>query len=103
MKSSVYSMCAIFAGVLWGIISVFLKGLYAVGFSALQVMFLRAFISCLFMGFYLFFKDNSLLKFALKDIWMFLGSGVVSLSFFMHPLFLFYYCLFFCLRKKLLL
>lgn len=82
MKSSVYSMCAIFAGVLWGIISVFLKGLYAVGFSALQVMFLRAFISCLFMGFFLFFKDKSLLKFDLKDIWMFLGSGVVSLSFF---------------------
>ena len=82
MKSSVYSMCAIFAGVLWGIISVFLKGLYAVGFSALQVMFLRAFISCLFMGFFLFFKDKSLLKFDLKDIWMFLGSGVVSLTFF---------------------
>ncbi|MBO5137601.1 MAG: EamA family transporter [Spirochaetaceae bacterium] len=82
MKFSVYSFCTIFAGVLWGIISIFLKGLYASSFSALQVMFLRGFISSLLMGIFLFFKDKTLLKFELKDIWMFLGTGVVSLTFF---------------------
>ena len=70
MKNSVYSMFVIFAGVLWGIISIFLKGLYSAGFSALQVMFFRGFISSVFMAIFLFVKDKSLLKFKLKDIWL---------------------------------
>ena len=82
MKNSVYSMFAILAGVLWGIISIFLKGLYSAGFSALQVMFFRGFISSVFMAIFLFVKDKSLLKFKLKDIWLFLGTGVISLTFF---------------------
>ena len=82
MKSSSYSMFAILAGVLWGIISIFLKGLYSAGFSPLQVMFFRGFISSVFMAVFLFIKDKSLLKFAIKDIWMFLGTGVISLTFF---------------------
>ena len=75
-------MFAILAGVLWGIISIFLKGLYSAGFSALQVMFFRGFFSSVFMAVFLFIKDKSLLKFAIKDIWMFLGTGVISLTFF---------------------
>lgn len=82
MKNSVYPMFVIFAGVLWGIISIFLKGLYSAGFSALQVMFFRGFISSVFMAIFLFVKDKSLLKFKLKDIWLFLGTGVISLTFF---------------------
>ena len=66
MKSSFYSMCAILAGILWGIISIFLKGLYAVGFSALQVMFFRGLFSSFFMAIFLFIKDKNLLK--IKDI-----------------------------------
>ena len=82
MKKSVYSMFVILSGVLWGIISIFLKGLYSAGFSALQVMFFRGFISSVFMAIFLFVKDKSLLKFKLKDIWLFLGTGVISLTFF---------------------
>lgn len=82
MKSSCYSLFVILAGVLWGIISVFLKGLYSMEFTALQVMFFRGFISSIFMGIFLLIKDRSLLKFELKDIWMFLGTGVISLTFF---------------------
>ena len=82
MKNSVYSMFVILSGVLWGIISIFLKGLYSAGFSALQVMFFRGFISSVFMAIFLFVKDKSLLKFKLKDIWLFLGTGVISLTFF---------------------
>ena len=82
MKNSVYSMFVILSGVLWGIISTFLKGLYSAGFSALQVMFFRGFISSVFMAIFVFVKDKSLLKFKLKDIWLFLGTGVISLTFF---------------------
>ena len=82
MKSSFYSMCAILAGILWGIISIFLKGLYAAGFSALQVMFFRGLFSSFFMAIFLFIKDKNLLKINLKDIWIFLGTGVISLTFF---------------------
>ena len=55
-------MCAILAGILWGIISIFLKGLYAAGFSALQVMFFRGLFSSFFMAIFLFIKDKNLLK-----------------------------------------
>ena len=82
MKTSVYFAFTICAGVLWGIISIFLKGLYSAGFSALQVMFFRGFISSVFMAIFLFIKDKSLLKFKLKDIWLFVGTGVISLTFF---------------------
>lgn len=82
MKNSIYVMFTISAGILWGIISIFLKGLYEVGLTALQVMFLRGFISSFIMGFFLLIKNKHLLKIQLKDIWMFVGTGVISLTFF---------------------
>lgn len=79
---NIYAISTILAGVLWGLISIFLKNLSGAGFTSLQVMFIRSAVSAVLLFFVLFFKNKKLLKIELKDIWMFLGTGVVSLTFF---------------------
>lgn len=79
---NIFTLCTIFAGVLWGTISVFLKNLSSSGLSLIQITACRAVFSSFFLFVYFFVKDKSLLKIKLKDIWMFVGTGVVSLTFF---------------------
>ena len=77
-----FTLCTILAGVLWGTISVFLKSLSSSGLSLIQITACRAIFSSFFLFVYFFVKDKNLLKIKLKDIWMFVGTGVVSLTFF---------------------
>lgn len=79
---NVFTLCTIFAGVLWGTISVFLKNLSSSGLSLIQITACRAIFSSFFLFVYFLVKDKNLLKIKLKDIWMFVGTGVVSLTFF---------------------
>lgn len=78
----IYSVFTILAGVLWGIISVFVRSLTAYGFSSLQIMLFRAVISAVILFIFLLIKDRNLLKIQIKDLWMFIGTGVISLTFF---------------------
>lgn len=77
-----YAISTILAGILWGMISVFLKPLSAAGLTSPQILMLRGIVSALMLLIFLFIKDKSLLKISLKDIWMFIGTGVISLTFF---------------------
>ena len=70
------------AGTCWGIISIFVRHLNAMGFSALQVGALRNLLAAVIVVLWLALTDRSLLKFRLRDLWLFLGTGVVSLAFF---------------------
>ena len=79
---NIFTLCTIFAGVLWGTISVFLKNLSSSGLSLIQITACRAVFSSFFLFVYFLVKDKNLLKIKLKDIWMFVGTGVVSLTFF---------------------
>lgn len=77
-----YTVSTVLAGVLWGVISLFIKPLAAAGFSTLSITLCRALISALILFIFMFIKDKSLFKIELKDIWMFAGTGVISLTFF---------------------
>lgn len=77
-----YTLSTILAGVLWGTISVFLKTLDTAGFGTLSIMLCRALISAVILFLFIFFKDKSLFKIELKDLWMFMGTGIISLTFF---------------------
>lgn len=79
---NIFTLCTIFAGVLWGTISVFLKNLSSSGLSLIQITACRAVFSSFFLFVYFLVKDKNLLKIKVKDIWMFVGTGVVSLTFF---------------------
>ena len=82
IRKNLFIFFTIFSGVLWGIISLFLKPLVSSGLSSVQVNFLRGLFSSIFMFIFLLIKDKKLLKISLKDIWMFLGTGVLSFTFF---------------------
>ncbi len=82
MKKSIPILCICTAAVLWGCIGVFYKQFSTIGFSGLQVVFLRVFTAAVFMAGYIFIKDRTLFNIRLTDLWMFIGTGVVSLAFF---------------------
>jgi DME family drug/metabolite transporter len=76
----VFSVLA--AGTLWGIISLFIRRLSAHGFTALQIMTVRASFSVPLAAAVLLVKDRCLFRIHLRDVWMFAGTGILSLAFF---------------------
>ena len=77
-----YVFYTILAGCLWGMISIFLRPLEAAGLTTMQILMLRGVLSSVMLLIFLLIKDRQQLKIRLKDIWMFIGTGVVSLTFF---------------------
>lgn len=70
------------AGTLWGMIGYFVRSLQSSGLSSMQIVSVRMVISAvIFCVFALLFK-RSLFKIKLKDIWCFIGTGVVSVAVF---------------------
>ncbi|MGD6961507.1 DMT family transporter [Fictibacillus phosphorivorans] len=67
---------------LWGIIGFFVKELSLAGFTSLQIVFLRAISAFLLFLAWIVMKNPALLKIMLKDTWYFLGTGILSVSFF---------------------
>ena len=82
MKDKLKYLYVFAAGSLWGIISLFLKPMLNLGFSQIQTVTLRCLIAAAVLGVYMLIKDKSLFRFKLRDIWCFIGTGLVSLMFF---------------------
>ena len=76
------SIFIIIAGILWGIISVFVTSLKSIGFSSMEVVALRVIFSAIILLTYLLVTDRSKLKIKLKDIPLFCGTGICSIVFF---------------------
>ena len=66
----------------WGIIGVFSRPLAAVGLNVVQVTFVRSLTVLAGMAVLLLIKDRALPRVRLKDMWIFLGTGLVSIVFF---------------------
>lgn len=66
----------------WGVIGVFSRPLSAAGLSAMQITFIRSIIVAVGMGIFLSATDRSLLRIRIRDFWIFLGTGFVSIIFF---------------------
>ena len=72
------------AGTLWGCIGIFVRRYTALGLGSMQTVTIRMTLAAiLFALFVLIFKPK-LYKIRLKDLWIFLGSGVVSVGFFTY-------------------
>ena len=82
MKDKIKYLYVFAAGSLWGIISLFLKPMLNLGFSQIQTVTLRCLVAAAVLGVYMLIKDKSLFRFKLRDIWCFIGTGLVSLMFF---------------------
>lgn len=70
------------AGCLWGLMSIFVNGLADLGLYAMDVIFVRVVVSSVIMALIILFKDKSLLKVRLRDLWCFFGTGILSLTMF---------------------
>ncbi|MBQ6265019.1 MAG: EamA family transporter [Clostridia bacterium] len=82
MKKYSAVISVILAGVLWGLIGVFIKNLSLSGLDSIQIAFVRMLIASVSFKAFILVKDKSLLKISLKDIWMFIGTGIISVSLF---------------------
>lgn len=66
----------------WGIIGVFSRPLAHAGIGPVQITFIRCILAAAGMGIFLLIKDRSLFRIKIKDFWMFLGTGLLSIVFF---------------------
>lgn len=82
MKQKIKYLYVFAAGCFWGIISLFLKPLLNMGFTQVQTVTLRCLIAAFILGIVMVITDKNLFKFKLRDLWCFLGTGLLSLMFF---------------------
>ena len=82
MKKRSAVVSVILAGVLWGLIGVFIKRLSTFGFDSIQIAFIRMLIAAVIFSLFVLIKDKSLFIIDIKDIWMFIGTGIISVSLF---------------------
>lgn len=72
----------IIAGVLWGAMGIFVRGLASCGLSSIEICSIRMITASLLMIIYFLLFNRGALRLKLKDIWCFIGTGVFSLTFF---------------------
>ena len=82
MKNKLPSLFILLAAFLWGLTGIFVRNLNAAGLDNMGLLFFRSFITCVALFIYLFIKDRSKLRIDLRDIWYFLGTGVLSFTLF---------------------
>lgn len=76
------SLSVILAGVLWGVISLFVRPLSSMGMSSLQISYVRMLIAAITVFLVLLITDRSKLKIQWRDLWMFVGTGIISVALF---------------------
>jgi drug/metabolite transporter, DME family len=74
-----YVVSVIFAGTLWGFMGFFRRTLDAMGISAISCIAVRCTFAAALFGIVLLISDRKAFKIKLRDAWIFVGSGVVSL------------------------
>ena len=82
MKQSKAAILVLLAGALWGSMGLFVRKLNAAGLYAMDVVQARMLSALLFMGIFMMLFSRNSFRIRLKDLWCFLGSGIVSLLLF---------------------
>lgn len=78
-----FSLLLIFlAGTLWGTMGLFVRSLTASGLSSAQVAGIRSLFTAAMLAVVLLLLDRKLFRIRLRDLWCFVGSGVMSITFF---------------------
>ena len=72
------------AGTLWGCIGLFVRRYTAMGLSSMQTVLIRLVLSAIIFAVFVLIYNYRLFKIRLKDIWIFLGSGIVSVVIFTY-------------------
>ena len=72
------------AGTLWGCIGIFVRRYNALGLSSMQTVAVRMVIAAVLFAIFVLIYKPKLFKIRLKDLWIFLGSGVISVGLFTY-------------------
>ena len=70
------------AGCMWGYMGLLVRPLNNVGLVTMDICFLRGLVTFMVMFAGLFVFNREALKIRIKDIWCFVGTGTLSVSFF---------------------
>lgn len=73
-------LLAVVAGTLWGMIGYFVRSLQAQGLSSMQIVAIRMVISAVLFSLFALIFNRKLFKIKVKDLWCFLGTGVLSVA-----------------------
>lgn len=77
-----YAVCVIAAGTLWGFMGFFRRTLDAMGVSAIGCIAVRCIFATAFFALTIVICDRRAFRIKLRDSWIFIGSGVISLLIF---------------------
>ena len=72
----------ILAGILWGSMGIFVRKFKECGLGSLDNIAIRAITTMCILFLFLLFYNRSLLRIKLRDLWCFLGTGLLSIVFF---------------------
>lgn len=70
------------AGILWGVIGIFVRRLDACSLNAMDIVAIRAMVTAVMLFFGLLVYKRGMLKIRIQDIWCFIGTGICSIVFF---------------------
>lgn len=76
------SILVIIAGFCWGMIGLFSRTLSNINLNSIQISMIRSLVLALTLLSITLITDRKKLRILLKDIWIFVGSGVMSIAFF---------------------
>lgn len=74
-----YTFAVLGAGTLWGFMGFFRRTLDSMGVSATGCIAVRCLFAAMIFGIALLITDRSAFRVRLKDLWIFFGSGILSL------------------------
>jgi len=83
-------LCVIGASIVWGSVGLAVRKLSDAGLSSIDAMEVRNIIAVLFTGVYILIVDKNLFKVRIKDIWCFLGTGILNM---MVQALAYFYCI----------
>lgn len=82
MKKKLAVLSVLLAGTLWGCIGFFVRRYEALGLNSMQTAALRISLAAIIFAVFVLIYKPKLYKIKLKDIWCFLGTGIVSVGVF---------------------
>ena len=72
----------VFAATLWGSIGLFIRYFNSLGLDSMQIVMIRMTLSAIIFSIFMLIYNKKAFKIKLKDLWCFLGSGILSLGLF---------------------
>lgn len=70
------------AGTCWGSIGIFVRRFNSLNLVSMDIVAVRSVFTVIFMAIFLAIYDKKLLKIRFRDIWCFIGTGIISMVFF---------------------